>query len=333
MSTAPVSTPASFLVFGAAGKIGAPAAAWLRQRHPAARIRLATSRAEQVAALRAADPEAEVIVANYLDADDMIAAFNDIDAAFVVTPDFLDEETAMRNVVTAIERSGQLVRLIRLIGDPPGLREESEVEDELAGFDAGTAVQHLRARTILSASDVPVVYMNVAAWFMEDFATFLLPPIVHRRTLVMPYDRLMNYIDAGDIGRAAAELLLDPARTEVGATYHLHNGIDSYPFSQVADLLSDVLGEPIAYDGSEEAFLRDLGEIFRTYMGREDAAEYFLAYCRFELRHVQRLGADLTGGEPQITPQTLGFTAVPFRDWIATNRDVFTAQADPSTVA
>jgi hypothetical protein len=74
--------------------------------------------------------------------------------------------------------------------------------------------------------------------------------------------------------------------------------------------------------------VRDLGDIFRTYMGREDAAEYFLAYCQFELRHVQRLGADLTGGEPQITPQTLGFTAVPFRDWIATNQDVFAAQPD-----
>jgi hypothetical protein len=44
---------------------------------------------------------------------------------------------------------------------------------------------------------------------MEDFATFLLPPIVQRRTLVMPYDRLMNYIAAVDIGRAAA-----PRRTD-----------------------------------------------------------------------------------------------------------------------
>jgi len=333
MSTSAVPAPASFLVFGAAGKIGAPAAAWLRKRHPDALIRLATSRPDQAAVLGAADPEAEVILANYLDPDDMVAAFNGIDAAFVVTPDFLDEETAMRNVVAAVERSGRLVRLIRLIGDPPGLREESEVEAELAGFDAGTAVQHLRARKILSGSDTPVAYMNVAAWFMEDFATFLLPPIVQRRTLVMPYDRLMNYIDAGDIGRAAAELLLDPARTEVGATYHLHNGIDSYPFSHVATLLTDVLGEPIAYDGSEEAFLRDLGDIFRSYMGRDDAAEYFLAYCQFELRHVQRLGADLTGGEPQLTPETLGFTAVPFRDWIATHRQTFAAQLDAGALA
>lgn len=253
------------------------------------------------------------------------SAFDGIDAAFVVTPDFLDEVTAMGNVAAAVRRSGRLARLVRLIGDPPGLREESEIQDGIGAYDAGTAVQHLRARKVLSAAGVPVVYMNVAAWFIEDFATFLLPPIVERRTLVMPYDRIMNYIDTRDIGRAAAELLLDPARTEVGRTYHLHNGVDMFPFSRVATLLSDVLGEPIAYDDSAESFLRDLGPVFRHYMGREDAAEYFLAYCLFEKRHVERLGADLLGGEPDISPATLGFSPRPFREWIADNRATFAA--------
>src|SRR5215207_2100825 len=301
------SSPSNFLVFGAAGHIGGPAAQHLAARRPGALILLVTSRADQADALRTEHPTAEVRVANYLDAADMRTVFDGIEAAFVVTPDFLDEATAMGNIVDAVERSGSLVRLIRLIGDPPGMREEAEVESAMSGYDAGTAVQHLRARTVLSASSAPVVYMNVAAWFMQDFATFLLPPIIRRRTLVMPYDRLMNYIDTRDIGCAAAELMLDPSHTEVGGTYHLHNGIDSYPFSQVAAVMTEVLGEKIDYDDSEEAFLRELGDVFRDYMRRDDAAEYFLAYCQFELGHVQRLGADLLNGEPDITPEKLGF--------------------------
>jgi hypothetical protein len=34
----------------------------------------------------------------------------------------------------------------------------------------------------------------------------------------------------------------------------------------------------------------------------------------------------------KITPQTLGFTAVPFRDWIATNRDVIAARPNAGVV-
>jgi uncharacterized protein YbjT (DUF2867 family) len=315
--------PSKVLVFGASGHIGGPAAHRIAARRPDVRLRLVTSRAEQVDLLRDQHPSADVRVANYLDADQIRAAFDGIEAAFVVTPDFLDETTAMGNVVAAAGRARSLIRLVRLIGDPPGLRDEGEVQSKMKGYDAGTAVQHLRARKVLSSSNVPVVYMNVAAWFMEDFSTFLLPPILQRRALVMPHDRMMNYIDAADIGVAAAELLLNPSLTEVGGTYHLHNGIDCYPFSQVATLMTEVLGVTIDYDDTEEAFLRDLGDAFCKYMGREDAAEYFLAYCQFEMEHVRRLGADLLGGEPEITPEKLGFTATSFRDWLAINRDTF----------
>lgn len=318
--------PDRFLVFGAAGHIGGPAATWVRHRHPDAQLRLVTSRPAQVDELSARHPDAEVIVADYLDPADMETAFDGIQAAFVVTPDFLDETTAMSNVARAAEASGSLVRLVRLIGDPPGLREESEIADAIAGFDTGTAVQHLRARKVLSSSTAPVVYMNVAAWFMEDFATFLLPPVVERRAFVMPHDRLMNYIDTRDIGRAAAELMLAPDLTEVGETYHLHNGVDMYPFSQVAEVMSKAFGVPIAYDGSEESFLRDLGPSFRSYMGRDDAAEYFLEYCKFELAHVRRLGSDLLNGEQDITPASLGFDSRTFHDWLVDHRGTFVEQ-------
>jgi saccharopine dehydrogenase-like NADP-dependent oxidoreductase len=86
------STP-SFLVFGAGGHIGGPAVEWLAERHPTASIRAVTSRADKAAELASKHPRAEVMVANYLNAEEMKAAFDGIDAAFVITPDFLDEKT------------------------------------------------------------------------------------------------------------------------------------------------------------------------------------------------------------------------------------------------
>ncbi|OBI49782.1 hypothetical protein A5707_16330 [Mycobacterium kyorinense] len=317
----------SFLVFGAAGHIGGPCAQWLAERHPAATIRVVSSRPEMADELATMHPRAEVVIADYLNADDMVAAFEGIDAAFVVTPDFLDEQTAMGNVADAIKASGRLVRLIRLIGDPPGLRDESEVT-ALPGFDGEkTNVQHLRARKVLTGAGVPVVYANVPGWFFEDFSGFLLEPIRDKQTFVMAADRPMNFIATRDIGRCVAELLLDPSLTEIGETVHLENGIDDLVrFSTIPQMMSEAWGVPISYDGSDEAFLRELGAGLRKYYRREDAAEYILTYCHHEVPFIEELlknGNSLHGTERHFTPAMLGFEALPLTSWLREMKDVF----------
>ena len=60
------------LVFGATGHIGQPLARWTRNRYPDLALRLATSRAEQAAQLRAQFPDAEVAVCSYYEPDQPI---------------------------------------------------------------------------------------------------------------------------------------------------------------------------------------------------------------------------------------------------------------------
>ncbi|CQD02895.1 NmrA-like family protein [Mycobacterium europaeum] len=318
----------SFLVFGAAGHIGRPCAQWLTERHPSAHIRVVSSRPDMAAALAEAHPGAEVMIADYLSADDMIAAFDGIHAAFVLTPDFIDEKVAMANVASAVKATGTLVRLVRLIGDPPGIRDEAEVL-ALWGPDYKneTALHHLRARKVLTEAGVPVVYMNIPGWFFEDFSEFLVDPIRDRRTFVMAADRPMNFIATRDIGRCAAELLLDPSLTEAGETLHLENGIDTMiRFSRIADIMSDAWGVPIGYEGSDEAFLRELGPALRKYYKQDDAAEHILAECHHEVPFINELlkrGNDLRGGERHLTPEMLGFEPLSLKSWFRDNRDVF----------
>ncbi|BBX27678.1 hypothetical protein GCM10009632_02190 [Mycolicibacterium alvei] len=273
-------------------------------------------------------PGGEVMIADYLNADDMVAAFDGIHAAFVLTPDFIDEKVAMANVASAVKASGMLVRLIRLIGDPPGIRDESEVL-ALRGSDYQneTALHHLRARKVLTAAGLPVVYMNIPGWFFEDFSEFLLDPIRDKRTFVMAADRPMNFIATRDIGRCAAELLLDPSLTEAGETLHLENGIDTMiKFSKIADIMSAAWGVPIAYAGTDEEFLRDLGPALRRYYKHDDAAEHILAECHHEVPFINELlrhGNDLRGGERHLTPEMLGFEALSLTSWLQDKRDVF----------
>lgn len=273
-------------------------------------------------------PGADVMIADYLNADDMIAAFDGIHAAFVLTPDFIDETVAMANVATAIKASGKLVRLVRLIGDPPGIRDESEVL-ALWGPDYKneTALHHLRARKVLTAAGAPVVYMNIPGWFFEDFSEFLADPIREKRTFIMAADRPMNFIATRDIGRCAAELLLDPSLTEVGETLHLENGIDTMiKFSKIADIMSDAWDVPIAYDGTDEAFRRELGPALRKYYKQDDAAEHILAECHHEVPFINELlknGNDLRGGERHLTPEMLGFEALSLKSWLRDKREVF----------
>src|SRR3546814_10736683 len=83
------------LIFGAAGHIGLPLARWIRYKSPETRLRLVSRNADQRQRLQVEFPDAEVVAADYLDPASMAAALEGISAAFVVTPDFLDEQRAM----------------------------------------------------------------------------------------------------------------------------------------------------------------------------------------------------------------------------------------------
>nr|WP_194236147.1 NmrA family NAD(P)-binding protein [Streptomyces acidicola] len=268
-------------------------------------------------------------MADYLDPASLRAAFDGIKAAFVITPDFgLDETTAMGNVVDAVERAGSLVRLVRMTGDAPGHRDESqvfEVYPPIRKWDTGTGVVHLRGRKVLSASSVPVVYLNVLAWFFQDFANYMSPSSVNRRTLIMPAGRLMDFIDAGDIGHAAAELMPDPSRTRVGETYHLVNGVDRSTFGDLAALMTEAFGENITIESGEESYPP------RRYYRFDGAPEYFLDYCKFEEAFIGSVGETpwetMLAGEAAITPGHLRFEPSRFRDWLTANRDAFLGPA------
>ena len=99
-------------------------------------------------------------------------------------------------------------------------------------------------------------------------------------------------------------MILDFDSTAIGETYHLHNGVDTMKFSQVADLMADAYGEPIKYTDS--------------------AVEYYLEYCRWEYEGVTgHLADDLLAGEADLTPGHFGLEPRTFRQFLIDNRIAF----------
>ncbi|WHU45821.1 NmrA family NAD(P)-binding protein [Gordonia sp. L191] len=308
------------LVFGANNHIGGPCAELIARTAQATALRVVTSKPEVVPVLQEKFPTAEVVLADYLDLPSLLGAFDDVDGCFVVTPDFMDEETAMTNIVAAARHHGRLRHMVRLVADPIGMTL-GRVPKALIEFDGGgTAVQHLKAKAVLDRSGLPITYINNAAYFMDNFLTFFAAPIQQHRKLVVPRNRRMAFLDTTDTGECAASILLSDNARHIGQIYHLDNGHDVMRFDEVARLAADVLGVPIEYDGTDEAFERYCGDGLRAYIGTDDAVEYYLHYFQFEQDN------ETVWRKSDIVEYLTGRPARHLDEWLAANRDAVLGQ-------
>lgn len=300
----------SVLVFGANNYIGRPLARWIAERDPAVKLRLAIRSETHRAALAQAFPEAEIVLADYYDLTSLERAFAGMKGVFVNTPNFCDEERAMTNLVHAARANQGLVHIVRLIGDPPGMTMD-RVPDSLRKFGGGAAVQHLRARAVLEASGLPVTFLNIAAYFMQNLnARLLNAPLRQARTLVVPRNRRMGWIDTRDIAACGAALLLSRDHRHIGQTHHLDNGHDVLGFDELAALMSEVWGEPIRYEGSDEHFLA----LAPSLVPRENFGPYFLAYSQFEQDN------ETVWRKSDIVEYLTGRPATTLREWLSENK-------------
>jgi uncharacterized protein YbjT (DUF2867 family) len=245
-------------------------------------LRLATSNPRKLDGLTQYHFGADCVHADYFDSSSLDEALVDVDAVFVITPNFIDEQSAMGNLVAAIKRTGTVRHVVRLTGDPIGVYRTDQVPSELVNWGSGTAIKHLSARRVLEESGLPVTFMNVAGYFMDNFLTLFAAPLKQMRALALPFDHRMAFIDPNDVGEACAAVVTSGDHRHIGKTYHLDNGHDILTFTAVAALLSEVLGEEIQYDGRPETFIELNGPGLAKALGRPDAATYFVEYLRWE---------------------------------------------------
>lgn len=303
-------------IFGSNSRIGKPVAEYIRDNGPDVELNLVVRKEKRIPLLKDSFPSANFIIADYYDLPSMEAALKGIDGAFIVTPDFIDEERAMGNFIAAARRSHTLIHAVRLLGDPPGMTLD-RVPEVMKKFGGGTTVQHMTAKKKLRESGLPFTYLNCAAYFMQNFHGYLFGgPIKKMRTLVCPRDRRMAFIDTNDIGSCAGALLLSNNHRHIGQTYHLDNGHDVMHFSEVAQLMTEVWGEKIAYEGSDEAYRKIMQAAFDKAYLRADTVEFFLGFSQFEQDN------ETIWRKSDIVEYLIGKKAKTLRQWLIENKEI-----------
>lgn len=260
------------LILGATGNIAGLTAKALSLRYPEQLLRLTSSRESGASSLHESFPEAEIVMADWYDTKSLIAALEGIDKVLMVTPDFVtDEERATSNIVSAVNSTGNVRQILRFIAIPPGLTA-SDLSPEVMSTRCGAAL-HTLAKPILDNSGLPVTYLNAPCWINFNVAWFLADEIKKNRRLAMPpaTDAPRLWIAEQDIADVAAELLVRAQSEDVGREY-IVTGTERFWFSDVADMLSDVLGETVVYEEDDKPLRKAMGDYYddiMTYFSHE----------------------------------------------------------------
>jgi uncharacterized protein YbjT (DUF2867 family) len=243
--------PRSILIFGASGTLGGPLARFLQREAPQVRLRLASSRDEGCEALRRDFPGVDVVQADYYDLPTLEVAVQGMEGLFVNTTLPKDEQTAMSNLIAAVKKANCAVHIIRAgLGMQPEANEH-RVPEDMREFISGDRI----AKRLLDESGLPVTYFNFGASFTENLLT-MKAGLIRERKLIW-HNRKVPHMDKRDIAEAAARILLSDNHRHIGQFHTLNNGQDLLNYAQIADLMTQVWGEKISFEGSKEAVINE----------------------------------------------------------------------------
>lgn len=295
------------LVLGATGNLGGLTAQALTTAHPDVTLRLTSSKDSGCDTLRERFPQAEVLKADWYDPASLTAALQGVDRVFMATPDFYtDESVATPNVIAAVKAAGSVKQVVRFIAIPPGMTA-ADLAPEFLATRCGANL-HVVAKPLFDASGLPVTYLNAACWIMFNLPWFMAESVKSKRQLTMPAasDASRLWLSENDIAAVAAKVLTDAPEQHVGQDYLL-TGTERMNFTQVAQLLSEVLGEPVRYVDDATELRATMGESYDTLM----------TYFRHETRDY---------GDVPVTDtvaRLLGRPQVTLRDYVQAHRDLF----------
>lgn len=273
--------PKTVAIFGAAGRMGRQIAEYLTYVAPEVRLRLLASSEGGLAVLRRRFLDGDLRVGNYLDPASLEPALDGMEGVFVVTPSGLDERHAMANFVGAVRRAGSATHIIRLVGYAPESSPD-RIPADLKKM-GGDGDQHYIAKEVLSASGLPITFLNLGASLMDNLL-FTVGGIKRSRTLVWP-QRSVPLMDVRDLGEVIARLFLSDDARHIGSFHTVNNGYDYPTTKQIAQTMSDVFLTKISNDPSWEGFLAEYGAMLNARGGRETEAEYRYKYFEYEDRN------------------------------------------------
>jgi len=279
-------------VSGATGTVGREVCAALHERD--VQVRVGARASSDVASLL---PEVSDLVA--LDFADPVVSpsvFDRTDAFFFMTPLIEDQVEASNRVLGAAIEAG-VRHIVRLSSRSAGWDQHSELR-----------AWHREIDDAVASAGATWTILRPCSFF-QNFITYQAETIRNMSSIILPQgDGLIPYIDAKDIGEAAAKCLLHPA-DHAGQSYVLTGG-RAYGPKGVAAEVSRVIGKPITYIPIEEAQARDMMLQMGTPAWLVEAGLAVFAHAR-------------SGGEAAVDPaltRILGRPATSLSEFVERNQ-------------
>ena len=225
---------------GATGAVGREVCAALLER--GVDVRVAARASSEVASLLPS--VSDVVSFDFTDAAISPSLFDGTEALFFMTP-LIEDQVEVSNRVLQAAIAGGIRHIVRLSSRSAGWDERSELRAWHREID--DAVRNSGATwTILRPCS-----------FFQNFMTYQGDTIRNMSSIIVPQgDGLIPYIDAMDLGEAAAQCLLHPEK-HGGQTYVLTGGRAFGPKGVAAEI-GRVTGKPVTYISIEEDQAREI---------------------------------------------------------------------------
>lgn len=231
------------------------------------------------------------------DATHHAAAFKDIEVLFLMRPPQIsDVQTYIAPLVASAERAG--VRHVVFLS--------------LYGVESQTRTPHYAIEQLLRQSRIKWTFLR-PSFFMQNLTTTHREEIAQRNEIFVPAgDGKTNFIDARDIGAAAATVLLNPEH-HINSAYNL-TGRHSYTYNEIAAILSKELGRTIRYTNPSKL------RFFWRKAVQERVPVMFVLVMLY-LYH-QTVAGKADGYAPDLE-RLLGREPVSFEDFVRRNKTVW----------
>lgn len=218
------------LILGATGNVGQPL------------VQALLARGEQVkAASRTGKPVAgaESVAVDYARPETFTAAFDGVDRAYVMLPTgYVNVKKLLLPVIQAAAERGVKV-----------------VFQSVFGVDADDSIPYRQVEIALEKSGTPYVILR-PNWFADNFHTFWKAGIDQGQIAVPAAEGQSSFIDVRDIAESAAAALTTDRFDR--QAFNL-TGPEALSYTQAAQILSEVIGKPIAYTPIDDStFIRIL---------------------------------------------------------------------------
>lgn len=173
---------------------------------------------------------ADAVRFDFLDASTWSAAFDDVDAMFVVRPPALGRPKTQMLPALAAARDAGVRHMVFL---------------SLQGAEKNPVVPHAAVEKWLRSSGIGWTFVR-ASFFHQNLSTTHLSDVRDRSTLMVPAGHgATAFVDADDVGAVAAAALLDPG-AHTGRAWTVTGG-RALTYTQVADILTLELGRTVRY--------------------------------------------------------------------------------------